>query len=431
MTRILFVAIHYWPEITGNAPYTSMLAEHLVERGHEVAVLAGMPHYPEGRIRRAYQGRLTASERHKGVEIRRRGHYVADRQTAVHRAVYEASFLVSGSFLMATPRPDVIVGVSPSLSGAALAAEFAVRTSRPFGLILQDLMGRAADQSGIAGGRRVAQVTAALEGWIARRATSVAIVAPDFRAYLLDRGVRADRIVNLPNWTHIAEPNGDREATRRRLGWTDDETVVLHAGNMGLKQGLEQVVETAKIARGDRFANLRFVLMGDGNQRSDLERLAAGLSNVDFRPFQPHETFPDTLAAADILMLSERPSVRDMSLPSKVTSYLAAGRPVVAAVAAGGATAALVGRSGAGVLAEAGNPGDILRAIASVRDDPATAERLGTAGRRFAASELSSHDGLARSADFVERLAVGSAGVDAADPTARADQGGVRGRDRG
>jgi putative colanic acid biosynthesis glycosyltransferase WcaI len=403
VTRILFVAIHYWPEISGNAPYTSMLAEHLVERGHEVAVLAGMPHYPEGRVQTPYRGRLLASEEHCGVEIRRRAHYVPSRQTAIRRAIYEASFMFTGSLARARPRPDVIVGVSPSLSGAALAAEFAGRTRRPFGLILQDLMGRAAEQSGIAGGRAVARMTAVAEGWIARRASSIAVVAPDFISYLVDRGVRADRIVHLPNWTHISEPHGDRAETRQRLGWAHDETVVLHSGNMGNKQGLEQVVEAARIASVGP-PGLRFVLMGDGNQRSDLERRAAGLSNVDFRPFEPPETFPDTLAAADILLLSERPSVLDMSLPSKVTSYLAAGRPIVAAVAPSGASAALVTRSGAAVLADAGDPEDILRAIGSIRDDPLAPDRLGDAGRRFAAAELSGAAGLARSAEFVERI---------------------------
>jgi glycosyltransferase involved in cell wall biosynthesis len=240
----------------------------------------------------------------------------------------------------------------------------------------------------------------------------VAVVAPDFVAYLLDHGVRSDRIVHLPNWTHIAGPRGDRVATRRRLGWADHETIVLHAGNMGLKQGLEQVVDTAKLAR-PRAAGVRFVLMGDGNQRSELERRAAGLSNVDFRPFEPPETFPDTLAAADILLLSERPSVRDMSLPSKVTSYLAAGRPIIAAVAAHGATAGLVARSGAAILADAGDPQEILRAIASIQADPVVGERLGRAGQRFAATELSSQDGLARSAEFVEQISAGRpSGID-------------------
>jgi glycosyltransferase involved in cell wall biosynthesis len=403
VTRILFVAIHYWPEISGNAPYTSMVAEHLAGRGHDVSVLAGMPHYPEASIQRAYRGRLFSSEEHRGVEVRRRAHYVPSRQTALRRAVYEATFLFTGSMMLARPKPDVIVGVSPSLSGAALAAEFALRTGRPFGLILQDLMGRAADQSGIVGGRAVAGLTAAAECWIARRASSVAVVAPDFISYLVDRGVAPDRIVQLPNWTHIAEPMGDRAATRLRLGWADDEIVVLHAGNMGNKQGLEQVVEAARIAAPGQ-AGLRFVLMGDGNQRSDLERRAAGLSNLDFRPFEPPETFPDTLAAADILLLSERPSVRDMSLPSKVTSYLAAGRPIVAAVAPDGASAALVSRSGAAVLADAGDSDDILRAIVSIQKDPSAPDRLGRAGRQFAAAELSGAEGLARSAEFIERI---------------------------
>ena len=408
MSRILLVTIHYWPEISGNAPYTTMIAEHLAAEGHDVAVLAGMPHYPAGRIQPPYRGRLTAFEEHRGVAIHRRAHYVPGRQSAFRRVVYEGTFLLTGSLTMGRPPPDAIVGVSPSLSGAALAAELAYRFRRPFGLILQDLMGRAAEQSGIAGGRTVARATAAAECWLARRAAAVGIVAPEFRGYLAESGVAPSRIVDLANWAHITASVEPPATTRARLGWGDDETVVVHAGNMGLKQGLEQVIEAARLAHVSR-ARVRFVLMGDGNQRTALERGAAGLQTVAFRPFEPAATFADVLAAADVLLVSERPTVRDMSLPSKVTSYLAVGRPIVGAVVADGATARLLRSTGAARLVDAGDPDGLLRAIVELRDDPEAAKQLNSAGRAYVAGHLSPDLALARISDFVARVATSGA----------------------
>jgi hypothetical protein len=131
--------------------------------------------------------------------------------------------------------------------------------------------------------------------------------------------------------------------------------VVLHAENMGYKQGLRNLVETARLAAGQR-RNIRFVLMGDGNERKSLEALAAGLDNVEFLDPEPGDVFMDVLAAAHVLLINERPSVVNMSLPSKITSYFAAGRPVVAAVSRDGATATELTRSGGALVVPAGDP---------------------------------------------------------------------------
>ena len=119
--------------------------------------------------------------------------------------------------------------------------------------------------------------------------------------------------------------------TRARFGWKDGEQVVLHAGNIGLKQGLEQVIEAARIA-ADRHEFVRFVLSGGGSQAAAIQAAAGGLPNVDFLGFQPDGIHASLLDAADVLLLSERATQIDMSLPSKLTAYFAAGRPVVAAV---------------------------------------------------------------------------------------------------
>src|SRR5439155_358895 len=121
-----------------------------------------------------------------------------------------------------------------------------------------------------------------------------------------------------------------RHATRRVLGWEPGEQVVLHAGSMGIKQGLEQVIAAARLVEA-QGAPVRFVLLGDGSQRQTLQHLGRNLRRCSFMDPVPAAQLIDVLAAADVLFVSERSSMRDMSLPSKLTSYFLAARPVLAA----------------------------------------------------------------------------------------------------
>lgn len=385
MAKVLIVGINYRPETTGIAPYTSDVAEHLAESGHDVTVITGFPHYPAWRLEQG-ERRLRAVELRNGVRILRRRHYVPKTQSAIRRGAYEATFLAHGA-LSNPERADVVFGVVPSLSGGLLARLFATRAHAPYGLIFQDLMAPAAQQSGIGGGARVAGVTGALERWATARARTVAIASESFRPYLCAIGVDDRRIIALPNWTQLGTSTADRAATRDRLGWPADWAVALHAGNMGLKQGLDQVVAAARRADSLRL-RVMFVLMGDGSQRAALEAEARGVERLRFLPFQPEQEVPNILAAADVLVVSERPTVIDMSLPSKLTSYFAAGRPIVAAVPPNGSTAREIVRSGAGLIVPTGDADALTGAVARVMDDADWAHGLEAAGRRYAESTL-------------------------------------------
>jgi colanic acid biosynthesis glycosyl transferase WcaI len=393
VANILIVSMYYRPETTGSAPYTGDLAEHLAATGHRVTVITGFAHYPAWRVEPG-EHRMRAVESRDGVRVLRRRHFVPRSQSASRRAAYEATFLLHGA-LSRPERPDVVFGLIPSLSGGLLARFFAARAHAPYGLIFQDLMAPAARQSGISGGARVAGATATLERWVTARARTVAIASASFRPYLQDMGVEERRIVDLPNWSRLASLTADRAATRDRLGWTADCTVVLHAGNMGLKQGLEQVVEAAR--RADALAApVMFVLMGEGSQRTALEARARGIKRLQFLPFQAEAEVPNILDAADVLLVSERATVIDMSLPSKLTSYFSAGRPVVAAVPSSGSTAREILQAGAGVIVPIGDPDELNRAVTDLREDPERASRLGAAGRRYAESALDLNSARAR-----------------------------------
>lgn len=389
--RLLVISTNYAPEVTGIGPYATQLAEHWAASGAVTDVLAGMPHYPAWRVDERYRGVWRREESRQGVTVHRRRHYVPPRQSALRRAVFEASVLVHGLLAPPPGRPDAVVSQMPSLAGGVLGARIARRHGVPHLPVVQDLMGAAAAQSGIRGGGRAASAAGAAERYALRDAALVGVIHESFVPGVRALGVDAGRIRVVPNWSHVPGPSADRAATRARLGWPEDTPVVLHSGNMGLKQGLDVLVGLARLA-----PHVRVVLMGDGNQRAALRTSAAGLPNVDFLPPAGAAEFPDVLAAADVLAVTQRASVLDMSVPSKLTSYFVSGRPVVASVAAEGGTADEVRRSGAGVLVAPEDPAALLAAVRRLAEDPAASDALGAHGPDYVAHHLSREAGLAR-----------------------------------
>jgi glycosyltransferase involved in cell wall biosynthesis len=389
--RLLVVSTNYVPELTGIGPYAAQLAEHWAASGAETHVLTGMPHYPSWRTDAGYRGVWRTTESRAGVLVHRRRHYVPPRQTALRRGAFEATVLAHGLLAPPGPRPDAVVSQMPSLAGGVIGARLARRHRVPYIPVVQDLMGAAAAQSGIRGGDRAAAVAARAEGYALRSASLVGVIHESFVSRVTAYGVDPGRIRLVPNWSHVQRPSADRAATRARLGWHTDTPVVLHSGNMGLKQGLDVLVDAARLA-----PDVRIVLMGDGNQREELRARAADLPNLDFLPPAGADEFTDVLAAADVLAVTQRASVLDMSVPSKLTSYFVSGRPVVASVADEGGTAQEVRRSGAGILVAPEDPGALLAAVRKLAEGPTEADALGARGPEYVARHLSREAGLAR-----------------------------------
>jgi colanic acid biosynthesis glycosyl transferase WcaI len=406
--HVLVVGINYAPEPTGIAPYTTGMADHLATQARSVTVLTGVPHYPNWQLDPMYRYRLRTREigrqvgdafdglagigQHSqagGLTIRRLRHYVPARQSALRRAGYEVSFLLNCMTTRVEQRPDVVVAVTPALGGAVAAAQVAQRTGAPLIVVVQDLMAKAATQSGISGGGgKVSAATAAVERYALRRADLVAVVSDAFREQVRAYGVPDERIRVLPNWTHIHASGLSQADARAALGWPQRTFTVVHTGNIGLKQDLGNLVEAARIC-AERGAGVRFVIVGDGSQRAAIQAQARGLDGLEFVDPLDGVKYPQSLAAADLLVVNERPGVGDMSLPSKLTSYLTAGRAVIAAVGKDGATATELRRTnGAAHLVSPGDPAALADGVLALRDRPTRCREMGLLGRVYAEANL-------------------------------------------
>lgn len=359
--RVALVSVNFWPEVTGIGPYARAYADLLHDAGHDVRVVTSWPHYPEWRVRPADDAALP-------YLVRRCRHYVPSRPTALRRMAFELSFgFAAHRALRAMERPDLVLAISPSLAGAAAAARYAASAGIPFGLVVQDIVSAATEQS--VTGRAFRGPASLLEGYALRQAAAVGMVSETFAPRLTALGARGGRLLPVRNWPLSERAFPSRGEARQRASFPSGEVVCVHAGNLGAKQGLETVVEAAALA-ARTGAPVRFVLIGDGNQRARLEALARDVPRMEFRPLLPESDLFDALAGADVLLLTQRASVRDMALPSKVTTYVRSGTPIVAAVAADSAAGRDLSAYGAALMVPPERPELLLDAVLRAARDP-------------------------------------------------------------
>lgn len=383
--RITYLGINYSPEPTGIAPYAATLTRSLAAAGHQVSVVTGFPHYPQWRVAEGFSGSSRRSTE-AGVRVLRLNHYVPRRPSLVRRALMELSFGVRAVFSRWS-RPEAIVVATPALLSAALVLLRARLAGVPAVVWVQDIYTLGLVQT--AGPSRAERLLRRLESWAVGSPAAVVAIHDRFRSFLVGQlGADAGTVAVIRNWTHLpGDPPGRSEEFRARHGWRPDDVVVLHAGNMGAKQGLENVVAAARLA-GERGSTVRFVLLGDGNQRAALEQLGGG-PRLQFIPPLPDEDFQLALSSADVLLVNELPGLTEMSVPSKLTSYFNTGLPVLGAVDEASVTAAELAAAGGAVRVDAAAPAALLEAAEQLGSDRAAALALGARNREFKDRQLS------------------------------------------
>lgn len=400
--RILMLGINYSPEKTGIAPYTTGLARHLSKK-HEVTVLTGVPHYPDWRVDASYKG-WRYEETDGRVRVIRLSHFVPRAPSPVGRALYELTWAIRALIAGLKVPTDLVIAVVPALLSAPVARVIATAHRARVGIFVQDIVSAAAAQSGYPGGAALQRATALVERAGLRYADGVTTIHPRLANELSRIGRTRAKPTVIYNWSHVTVDSIDTGTQlRTRLGCGGDEILALHSGNMGTKQNLEVLVDAARIAE-DRNAKVRFILAGEGSERRRLERYANDCTQLSFLPSVADAEYFELLQAADVLLVNERPGIRDMSLPSKLTSYLLAGKPIVAAVEPQSATHEFLSATGGGVTVPAGNPAAVLEAVTRLGNDSSMATDLAASGRRFAENHLTPHEAFASYDAWIEEI---------------------------
>lgn len=382
--KLLFIGLNYAPEPVGIGPYTAGLAQALAQAGHEVEVIAGKPYYPQWRPYPDQPDGIVRSME-AGVGITRVPHYIPREPTGARRIVHHLSFAASAwrpAMAAARRGADLVLAIAPSLLSVPVARRAARLAGCPLWLHVQDFEVEAAFATGLVGGRSVlGKAALKLEAAVLGTADIASSISPSMCAKLAEKGVPADRIVELRNWSNAMIDPDRAQPVRYRSEWgTTERKVALYSGNIANKQGLEIVIEAARLLR--ERADIAFVICGEGPNRARLEALACDCPNVQFHDLQPAGRMGDFLTFADVHLLPQIVGAADLVLPSKLTNMLASGKPVVATAAPG--TGLYQEVEGCGINTPPGDAGALAQAVARLVDDPALAARLGDEGRRRA-----------------------------------------------
>lgn len=382
--RILLVGINYAPELTGIGKYSSEMAEWLVAAGHEVRVVTAPPYYPEWRVAEGYAAWRYRTETVRSVSIWRCPIWVPARPSGLKRLLHLASFALSSLPVLLRQvfwRPDVVITIEPPLFCAPTAWLCARLSGAYAWLHVQDFEVDAAFELGILRSISLHNMVGNLESWLMRRFDRVSTISPNMVQRLISKKVATERTTLFTNWVDVDSifPMSQSSPMRQQLNIASDCIVALYSGNMGEKQGLEIVLDSAAALISEK--KIQFILCGAGAARIRLQKKYVGLSNVEWLPLQPLERLNALLNMADIHLLPQKSGAVDLVMPSKLAGMLASGRPVIATVNKRSQIAEVL--TNCGVVVEPDNMADFSDAVVRLAKDADARKKLGINAREY------------------------------------------------
>jgi len=380
--NLVVVAPHFEPDVAATSSLVTRIVAELGALGHRIEVFTALPWYRELRIEPGYEGHLLRREDTPWGRVTRVWPFpTSDKRKLVRRAASFAGFssLVAGVGARG-PRVDAVLAVSPPLTLGLSGWAVAAARRAPLVFNIQDVFPDVAVELGMLTNERLISAARRLERFCYSRAATITVLSEDQRQNVAAKTGRPVRVI--PNFvdTEAVRP-ADRENAYRKEFGLEDETVVMYAGNIGLSQSLDLVLEAASALSYE--PDLVFVINGDGAERAALESKARGMSNVRFIDMQPFERVAEVYNAADIQLVPLKRGLARSSVPSKTYSILAVGRPLIASVDEGSEIQRVLEQSGAGIAVPPEDPEAFTKAIRRLLDAPDEARRMGEAGRRF------------------------------------------------
>ncbi len=306
-------------------------------------------------------------------------------------------------------QPDAVISANAPPHVQKAVQRAAKSRKARFIFWLQDLYGEAAQRLlprrlPLIGGPAARWLTN-VEAACLRNSDSVVAITDDFIPVLLGYGVKRPNIATIENWSPLQDiaprPKVNTWSERHGLSATSN---FIYGGTLGLKHDPSLIVALAK-AMADR-PEARIVVASEGMGADYLKQAQRtdGLGNLILLPFQAFADLPNMLGAADVVLALLEPDAGVFSVPSKVLTYFAAGRPIVGAMPKDNLAARLIEREQAGVVVSPGQRDALVEACRKLLDDPALRQRMGVNGRHYAES----HFAIGPIADrFLARLPAG------------------------
>ncbi|HEX2694272.1 MAG TPA: glycosyltransferase family 4 protein [Acidobacteriota bacterium] len=380
--RISIHTMYFLPDF-GSAPILiNELASDLAAHGHDVEVVTTIPRHrtPE------FKGLLFSRRKMNGFLVKRFWTNATPQPVGrlIAWNIYTAGTILNALTLR---KGDILFLRTPplqlGLTGFLAAKLRGVRVV----LNVQDIHPDLSIESGILRNRAAIRFAQGLEKWVYGISDHIVVIGDGFLKNLLEKGVPRDKMTVIPNWvdTDFLKPYPKDNPVSRRFG-LHDKFVMMYSGTISISsnRALEYVLEAAVTMK--RNPDVVFVIVGEGLKKPELQRRAEelGANNVRFLPFQPYEDLPRLLASGDVLLVPLDKEKSQMSVPSKLYNFLAAGRPVLGLAPPDSEVAALIRGNRCGDVVPPDDIAGIGEAVLRLKGDPDTRREMASNARRYA-----------------------------------------------
>ncbi|WP_194850516.1 glycosyltransferase family 4 protein [Nonlabens antarcticus] len=360
--RILIVTQYFYPE---NFRINDV-ALGLKDLNHEVTVLTGKPNYPKGVFYDGYGFFKPSKETWKGISIHRSPLVPRGKGGGLRLIINYLSFAVFASLksLFIKGDFDAVFVYEPSPITVGLPAiTLGKRKKVPVYFWVQDLWPESIEAAGQLSNRNILALVNKFTKWVYRNSKKILIQSPGFKEYILNQNVSESKILYFPNSTEsfykVVEPRID---IQKQV--PDSAFTVMFAGNIGEAQDFDNIIEAFRIIL-NTTKEINLVILGDGRKRNEIEQqiIEEGLNqNIIFLGSRPPETMPHYFACADALLVSLKDErIFSLTIPSKLQSYMACGKPIIASL--DGTASRIVNESKSGRSCKPGNPNDLAKVI--------------------------------------------------------------------
>ena len=328
--NVFVYSLNYAPELTGIGKYNYEMVRRLSELGVSIRVITAPPYYPEWRHNEGYSYFWYTNEVAEDILLNRCPLYVPKKVTTIKRLLHLMSFAFSSGLRLLSlifKKPDIVFLVQPTFFCAPITLLYCKITGAKSVMHIQDYELDAMLGLGMGSPGKVTKVLKSVESWFLTRFDAVSTISYSMLDKAKEKGVKESKLFFFPNWadTEFVTPQTCGLSFKKKLGYNSDDKIVLYAGNIGKKQGLEIVLQAA--AHFKSSPNVKFLMVGAGAHVDELKNLAEtrNLNNLRFLPLQEWEDVPAMLAMTDLHLVVQKKGAADAVLPSKLTNILAAG----------------------------------------------------------------------------------------------------------
>jgi len=368
--------------------------------GHEVEVLTGFPNYPAGKLYPGYRIRFLQKEIIEGVPVTRVPLYPSHDASGFRRILNYMSYAFSAALIgpWVVKKFDVAYVYHPPATVGLPAIALRFLRGLRFVYDIQDFWPDTLQATGMFKNKFGIWIVTQWCKIVYKAASKIIVESPGFKRLLMERGAPEGKIEVIYNWADdtAIKPVAKNPALADKLGLSNRFNIMF-AGNMGKAQALEAVLHTADLVKND-YPNIQFVFIGDGLETDNLKKISKDLklANVLFLSRRPLSEIGEIMALADVLLvhLKDDPLFA-ITIPSKIQSYLAIGRPILVGVR--GDAADLVLKAQAGLVCTPEDPlsiADRVGQFAQMSQEELCT--MGENGRKYYQQELSLPIGATR-----------------------------------